>query len=62
MREAILYLVKFFDKEEYADQFMQGRLRLNRLGHYRRLDRTLPGFERNRLVLFAFLGWRLATL
>jgi hypothetical protein len=38
MREAILYLVRFFDKEEYADQFLQGRLRLNRLGHYRRLE------------------------
>lgn len=38
MREAILYLVRFFDKEEHADQFMQGRLRLNRLEYYKRLE------------------------
>jgi hypothetical protein len=40
MKNAILYLVKFFDKEEYADQFVRGRLRLNRLGYYKRMERS----------------------
>ena len=40
MKETILHLVRFFDKEEYADQFMQGRLRLSRLRYYKRLEAT----------------------
>ena len=40
MKETILHLVRFFDREEYADQFMQGRLRLNRLRYYKRLEAT----------------------
>jgi hypothetical protein len=38
MKPTILYLVRFFDKEEYADQFMRGRLRLNRLRYYKKLE------------------------
>lgn len=40
MKETILFLVKFFEKEEYADQFMLGRLRLNRFRYYKRLEET----------------------
>jgi hypothetical protein len=40
MKETILHLVRFFDKEEYADQFIQGRLRLSRLRYYKRLEAT----------------------
>jgi hypothetical protein len=38
MKCTILYLVKFFEREEYANQFLQGRLYLNRLRHYKRLE------------------------
>ena len=38
MKETILHLVRFFDKEEYADQFLQGHLRLNRLRYYKQLE------------------------
>ena len=38
MKETILNLVRFFDKEEYSDQFMRGRLRLNRLRYYKQLE------------------------
>jgi hypothetical protein len=38
VKPIILNLVRFFDKEEYADQFMQGRLRLNRLRYYKQLE------------------------
>jgi hypothetical protein len=40
MKKTILYLVRFFDKEEHADQFIRGRLRLNRLGYYKRLEKS----------------------
>lgn len=40
MKETILNLVRFFDKEEYADQFMQGQLRFNRLRYYKQLEDT----------------------
>jgi hypothetical protein len=42
MKETILHLVRFFDKEEYADQFIEGRLRLNRLRYYKQLE-AAPG-------------------
>ena len=38
MKETILNLVKFFEKEEYADQFLSGRLYLNWLRYYKRLE------------------------
>jgi hypothetical protein len=43
MKETILHLVRFFDEEEYADQFMQGQLRFNRLRYYKRLEATCGG-------------------
>jgi hypothetical protein len=43
MKETILHLVRFFDKEEYADQFLRGRLRLNRLRYYKRLEASKDG-------------------
>lgn len=43
MKEAILYLVRFFDKEEHADQFMKGQLYLRRLRYYKRLEAYRDG-------------------
>jgi hypothetical protein len=35
---AIWYLVKFFNKEEYADAFIKGNLHLNRLRYFRKTE------------------------
>src|SRR5689334_10920673 len=34
----IWYLIKFFEEERYADQFMAGRLYLNTLAYFRKVE------------------------
>lgn len=38
MSKTIFFLVKIFDKKEYALDFMQGKMFANRLSYFRRLD------------------------
>lgn len=38
-----LFLIKFFDKEAYADQFMAGSLYLNRLSYFKKLEAATDG-------------------
>ena len=38
----ILYLIKFFEREEYADEFLRGDLFLNRLSYFQRIERGNP--------------------
>jgi hypothetical protein len=40
MKYTILHLIKFFEKEEYADQFLQGKLYLNRLSYFKKLEQA----------------------
>ena len=40
MKYTILHLVKFFEKEEFADQFLQGKLYLNKLRNFKNLEQT----------------------
>lgn len=34
----ILYMIKFFEREEYADKFLSGELYLNRLSYFQKLE------------------------
>jgi len=36
--QAIWYFIKFFDDERYADEFIAGKLHLNRLSYFRKLE------------------------
>jgi hypothetical protein len=36
----IWYFIKFFEKEEWADQFINGTLYLNRLLHFRAIENS----------------------
>ncbi|MDR3472575.1 MAG: hypothetical protein P4M09_12930 [Devosia sp.] len=38
MEKTILWLVKFFDKEEYADEFLRGRLLMRRMSYFQKLE------------------------
>jgi hypothetical protein len=38
MKNTILYLIKFFKREEYADQFINGLLYLNTLSYFQKLE------------------------
>ncbi|MEX3918170.1 hypothetical protein AB4Y43_18315 [Paraburkholderia sp. BR10872] len=38
MSEMIWHLIKFFNKKQYADDFIKGKLHLKRLGYFRNLE------------------------
>jgi hypothetical protein len=40
MKQAILYLVKFYDDEEHADQLIKGRLFFRRLSCFKKMEET----------------------
>jgi len=36
--QTILYFIKFFQREKWADEFIKGRLYLNRLSHFKKIE------------------------
>lgn len=40
---ALLYFIKFFEKEEYAEEFVAGQLYLNTLSYFRRVEELGEG-------------------
>lgn len=40
MKNTIMYLIKFFKREEYADQFINGLLYLNTLSYFQKLEQA----------------------
>jgi hypothetical protein len=43
MDACIWYLIKFFNKEEHADEFIKGNLYLNRLSYFKKLEQSEDG-------------------
>lgn len=43
MKTVIWHLVKFFNQEKYADEFIKGNLHLNRLSYFRKLEESDDG-------------------
>jgi hypothetical protein len=57
MKYTILYLVKFFEKEEYAHQFVEGQLYLNRLRYFQKLEESCSAGRRDDVEAVA-AWWR----
>jgi hypothetical protein len=55
VKDQIPFLVKFFKKDEHADQFLDGMLRLNRLSYFKQLEATGDGRSDHHEAVAAWL-------
>ena len=55
--DRILFLVKFFEREEYADAFLQGKLYLNRLSFFKKYEETASFAEGRKDIREAITSW-----